>query len=110
MISAKTYHRLLFTNGEYIRNKWVNGFSKLTLSNTINDVNEISLVNRILKVEEINESLNEILKHLGIRPENLRGRLNTSNHAKYQGYYTYKTKKIIEMQFASDIDYGKYMF
>ena len=110
VISATTYHRLLFINGGYIRNSWVEGFSKLTLSNTINDINGISLVNRILKVEELRGSLNETLKYLGIPSKNLKNYLNTSNHTNYQNYYTSITKKVIEKQFASDIDCGKYKF
>jgi len=110
VISATTYHRLAYLNGDYIYNSWVKGFSKLTLSNTINDANGISLVNRILKVEEIRGSLTELLNSLGIYSKNLQSHLNNSNHSNYHDYYTSKTKEVIEKQFAADIYYGKYEF
>ncbi len=107
---GKTHHRLLNANGELIRNVWVDGFSKLTLSNTINDINGKSLVNKILRVEDIDNELEQVLSDLGINIPGELIRLNTTIRKDYHYYYDTSTKKIIEEQFISDIEYGKYSF
>ncbi len=110
ILMAKTYHRLLYLNGTYLQNKWVDGLSKLSLANTINDIDGKSLVNRVLKVENIDTELYDTLQALGILIEPNQKRINTSEHMNYQDYYDPQTKKIVGDQFISDIEYGKYTF
>jgi len=108
--NAKTYHRLSFFNGELIVNKWVDGFSKLTLSNTIHGVEGQSLVNRVLKVEELDNELYATLNDLGIKIAQRQDHINKTVHTHYRNYFNDQTKKMIEVQFISDINYGKYKF
>lgn len=110
ILTGKTYHRLLFRDGIYLKNVWVDGFSKLTLANTVNDINGDSLVNRIVKVEEMETEIPLILTELCISSSLQLDRSNDSEHSAYQAYYDSVTKKIIEEQFISDIEFGKYRF
>jgi len=108
--TGKSYHRLLYRDGSFIQNVWVDGFSKLTLANTINDIHGRSLVNRILKVEEIDTMLPLILSELGIPYMTGNHHLNHSEHMAYREYYDSLTRKIIGEQFISDIESGNYRF
>jgi len=108
--TAKTYHRLLLSDGSYITNVWVDGFSKLTLANTILGSDGKSLVNKIIKVEELGTNLSPLLKQIGIESGFRMEPLNTTSHLDYRNYYDCQTKKIIEHQFISDIEFGKYSF
>lgn len=108
--NAKTYHRLLYRNGELLRNVWVSGFSKLSLANTINDTNDMSLAHRIVKVEELEIELSNVLSGLGIIIGGTGYPQNTTKHNHYREYYDLETKRIVEEAFWSDIEYGQYKF
>ena len=108
--TGMTYHRIRFIDGRFERNIWVNGFSKLTLANTINDTNGNPLVTRVFKTEELAESVIEIFRIIGITdvPEILK--INTSEPFNYRDYYSPETRKIVEEEFESDISFGHYKF
>ncbi len=107
---AKTHHRLIYLNGEFKKNIWVNGFSKITLANTINDIDGKSLVDEVLKVEDLDSTLPDTLKRLGFEPPPVNIHVNSSERTGYREYFDEVTRAIIEKEFASDIEFGKYNF
>lgn len=107
---GKSKHRLIYTKGVFQKNIWVDGFSKLTLANTINDIDNKSLANCILRIEDITESLPEVLNRLGVNRNINIARLNKSNHLNYRHYYTSYSEKKIRKEFISDIECGRYTF
>jgi hypothetical protein len=108
--NGKTHHRLVYINGERKTNIWVNGFSKLTLANAILDIDGNLLVDLILPVEQIGSLIHGVLDKIGI-DYNYNGIIiNQSEHLAYHKYYDEVSKKIIETEFASDIEFGKYKF
>ena len=109
--TGKTHHRYSIRNGKVITNTWVNGFSKLTLDNAIFGKDGKSVVNEIIKVEDIEHSLELVLKKINIPMPKTLPDMNTSERGKdYRYYYNSASKKIIEEEFAYDIDKGKYKF
>ena len=110
IMEGRTHHRVRFHDGAFQRNIWVRGFSKLTLANTISDTNGESLVNRIVRVEDLEDQLPGILSSLGIAYRGTAGKLNTSARGKYRRYYNSRTMRRIAEEFESDLEYGKYEF
>nr|NQU92388.1 hypothetical protein [Bacteroidota bacterium] len=110
VLSAKTYHRVLFSNETFQKNVWVDGFSKLTLANTVNDHNGNSLANKVLKVESLDNTLSGTLQELGILITPKIVRMNTTGRIGYRAYFDDETRRIIEKEFISDIKFGHYTF
>ncbi|NCD40627.1 MAG: hypothetical protein EOL88_00895 [Bacteroidia bacterium] len=109
--TGKTYHRYAIRKGKVIINLWVKGFSKLTLNNAIIGKSGESIVNKIIKVEDFEHSLSDVLKSLDIPMPKTLPDLNRSERQKdYRYYYNSFSKKIIEDEFAYDIELGKYKF
>lgn len=111
ILKGHTYHRLKVENRALIKNVWTKGFSKLTLANTINDEKNKSLVNRIIKTEDLESGLNDVFNEIGLRekPDGLK-RLNSTTRKYYRSYYNDLTREKIEKEFVSDIKYGSYTF
>lgn len=111
ILNGSTYHRITLINGKIIKSQWVKGFSKLTLNNTINDINGRSIVNKIIKAEEIDNELPPLMEKLvGIQIASPLVKTNPSIDFNYRDFYDNETRKIIEKWFQSDIQYGKYKF
>jgi hypothetical protein len=105
----KSWHNLLYRNGRFYRNLWTNDFYFLTLNNFILDDNGISLVDAIIKVEELEKGLTKIFNKIGI-PFKKIARLNATDHKHYRFYYSEETKKVVETEFKYDIEKGEYEF
>ncbi len=108
--NGKLEHHLVMSDGELHKNVWLNGFSRINLEKTAYDYNGKNIVNNILKVEEIGKTLPDLFKMLGIYKQYTFKKINDSNHKNYRYYYNSMTKRIIEKEFESDIEYGKYLF
>ena len=67
------------------------------------------LVDRIGKIENLQEDFNQISDEIGIPRVEL-PRLNTSKHRDYRSYHTDKTIQIIADLYARDIQHFKYKF
>lgn len=105
----KSWHGLLYKNGEFHKNLWTNDFSFFTLSNFILDENGNSLVDYIVKVEDMKRELNVVFDKISIPLKRIRKR-NKSKHKHYRHYYSEEAKKIIEKEFQYDIKIGGYEF
>jgi hypothetical protein len=109
-IKKVTFHtHLSFFNGEYIINSFVKGFYKHSILNYAFDENKKCIVDRVIKVENLQSEFNEICKILNIPKVEIKT-LNRTNHKHYRDYYNSETKSIIEKDFAYDIEIGKYTF
>ena len=105
----KSFHFLLYKDGEFHKNIWTNDFSFFTLNNFILDENGNSLVDYIVKVENLEKELKIAFDKIGI-PFRWMRRRNKSKHKDYKLYYSPGTKKIIEREFQYDIEIGEYEF
>lgn len=105
----KSWHGLLYKGGEFHENIWTNDFSFFTLNNFILDENGDSLVDYIVKVENLRKELKVVFNKIGIPFIWIR-KLNKSKHKDYKLYYSPETKKIIEREFQYDIEIGEYEF
>lgn len=105
----KSWHRLYSKDGKYHEKLWTNDFSFLTLNNFILDENGNSLVDFIVKMEDIENGLKIAFDKIGIPFEEI-GTYNKSEHKHYRSYYTEETKKVIEKEFQYDIKIGEYEF
>jgi len=106
---VKSWHYYAFQNGQYLEKVWTNDFSFYTIGNFIQDEEGNILVNEIIKVEELNCKMSKIFKKIGINEADIPS-LNRTEHVNYRHYYTKETMKIIEDQFKTDIEIGKYLF
>lgn len=75
----------------------------------ISNENQVMLMDKIIKYENIGEELKSILRSLEIFRE-IEIHLNKTEHTNYRDYYTSETKKIIKTRFEKDLDYFKYTF
>jgi hypothetical protein len=105
----KSFHFLLYKNGQFHKNIWTNDFSYFTLNNFTFDENGDSLVDYIVKVENLKKDLKIAFDKIGIPIRWIR-KLNKSRHKHYKRYYSPETKKIIEKEFQFDIEIGEYEF
>jgi hypothetical protein len=105
----KSHHALLYKDGKFHENIWTNDFSFFTLNNFILDENGSSLVDYIVKVENLKKDLKIAFDEIGIPFRWIRKR-NKSKHKHYKQYYSSETKKIIEKEFQYDIEIGEYEF
>jgi len=105
----KSFHFLLYKNGKFHKNIWTNDFSFFTLNNFILDENGDSLVDYIVKVENLKKELKIAFDKIGIPFRWIRKR-NKSKHQHYKQYYSQESKKIIEQEFQYDIEIGEYEF
>jgi hypothetical protein len=75
----------------------------------ISDGDENILMDKILRYENFEDEVRELLLSFGI--SQIRDlHLNKSNHVDYKIYYTDQTRNIIANRFEKDIDYFKYTF
>jgi len=65
-------------------------------------------VDEIGRFETFSEDFNKIMEKLGVHAT--LPKLNNSKHKPYQGYYDTYTKKLVEKNFAEDIDLFQYTF
>lgn len=105
----KSWHSLYIDEGTIKRNIWKNDLSMLRLSTFIMDEDQNSLVNSIIKVENLDSDLKEIFNKIGIKYRGIK-KTNRSKHDEYINYYNSEMKKIIEKEFEFDIFIGKYSF
>ena len=110
ILNGHIRHILLYKNGVFLHDVWKKGFSRLSLATMINDIDGRNLVNEIIKVENLKNSLLKVFKHLGLNEIGSIHKINYSFHKSYRDYYNVETKKIIETEFASDIEFGRYTF
>ena len=66
-------------------------------------------VNKIFKLENINNDINEITNRTNINPEKFY-KMNTSTHDNYKEYYDAETKKIVEQFCKEDLNFFNYEF
>jgi hypothetical protein len=105
----KSWHKLLYKNGEYLSNQWTADFSFYTLNNFILDETGGILVDYVIKVEDMEHGLKEVFDRLDI-PHREIVRINQSQHKHYRSYYTEKTRRLVEKEFRYDILVGEYEF
>lgn len=73
--------------------------------------NDIFVVDRIYRFEELDASLADIYNRLGIVDANpLPHTKKTNRERDYRQYYTAETRAIIEQRFASELEYFDYQF
>lgn len=108
---AKSWHMYKIHNNELRKGIWTNDFSLYTLDNYTKDYDNNNLINKVLKVENIDEGIQEVFEHLGINNDHFVKKTNASTREKnYRQYYSEASKKRIEKEFISDIEFGKYIF
>jgi hypothetical protein len=110
ILNGKLEHHLVLDDGQLKKDVWLNGFSRLNLEKTACDFDGNVIVNKILKVEEIDKTLIDLFKFLGIYKNFYPMKINDSKHENYRSYYNTHTMKKIEKEFAFDIEFGKYKF
>ena len=74
------------------------------------DNNGNMLVNKIIKLEEINTELPKILNKLNINHNKIIKKINTTNHKNYRQYYDEECIKIVQKYMSNDIEIGNYEF
>lgn len=97
----------LMSFDEYIRKKYV--FEWYSLANFVLDENNQSLVDRIIKVEDIDKGIQEVFKNIGLPITDV-PKLNITNHGNYRPYYDEETKNRVAKIFWYDIQVGGYEF
>ena len=105
----KSWHALLYKDGEYHKNLWTNNFSFFTLNNFILDEKGETMVDCVIKTEDIENGIKTVFDKIGIPFKRIR-KLNKSKHNPYRQYYSEETKKLIEEEFQYDIKIGGYEF
>jgi hypothetical protein len=105
----KSWHFLLHKDGEFHKNVWTNDFSFFTLNNFILDEKGETLLDCVIRMEDIAIEMKTVFDKIGIPFKRIR-RLNKSKHKPYQHYYSAETRKIIEEEFQYDIKTGAYRF
>ncbi len=110
IMNGMSFHRLRVVDKKIQKGGWTEDFSKFNLANTVNDVDGRCLVNRIIKTENLEPELAEIMDLLGLGSHGFPGRLNGSERGEYRSYYNDVTRRKIELEFASDIQFGSYEF
>ena len=103
-------HHLLIENGKYYKKKKKKGFRRISLKETAFDISNKMIVKKVLKIENINQTLPSIFKMLGINSNFRLLKINSSKHENYRKYYSSETKKRVEKDFEVDIEVGKYLF
>jgi len=107
--TGKSRHRFFHKDGEKFYYKWADDFSRITLNNFILDNNSRSLVDFIIKYENLENDFMEVCERLRIPPTSL-ATLEETVHDDYRSYYNDVTRIIIEKQFHYDIQVGEYVF
>ncbi len=105
----KSFSFLYFKDGEYFRNKWTNDLLFLTLGYFILDENGHSLVDEIVRLEDIDHCMKSLFNGLKLPYKRIK-KTNRSVHGHYRSYYTEETRKLVEEQFTYDIEMGNYRF
>ncbi len=87
-------------------------YGAYSIKNYIFDEDETLLVDEVIKLEEINQRLPALLKHIGIPDaENLSiPFVNRRSLKKYADYYTTSTDKLIQEKYDYDIQQYQYTF
>lgn len=93
---------------------WVKAFcekgpNRFTIINFCYDKDECCLVDHILKIEDIDKTLPDILSKVGINISTI-PRRNKTEHQPYWEYYDDETRMITEEFFKEDIRIGNYKF
>jgi hypothetical protein len=90
---------------------WIerNDFYFWRLERFILDEKGHSLVDLIIKVEELEKGLNHFFDHVHLPRVNV-PHINTTRHRNYKGYYTTSTEMKIEKLFKFEIEMGEYKF
>lgn len=78
--------------------------------NFVCNKNGDSLINKIIKLENINNELPLLLKSLNINLKIDIPKLNSTQRSDYRNYYNDDTINLIKQYFHSDIEFGKYTF
>lgn len=68
------------------------------------------LIEHILPIETISESLPPIMLERGLSLQDDIPKINQTKHDNYRQYYTEKEKRIVQSIFEADFEYGKYTF
>jgi len=91
--------------------KWINSnnFWYWSLERFIEDENGDSLVDKIIKVENLKDEMSEISKFLGLNLKDVI-HINTSNHKKYHNYYDKQTADRVSELFEFEIEIGNYTY
>jgi hypothetical protein len=106
----KTYHNLIFNqDGTIDKNIMRRDFSELTLEKYIKDPWGNIIVSKVVKTEEMNTGMKEVLKMIGL-PNAILEKRNVTKHKHNTEYYSKEAKEIIEKEFNFDIEFGEYSF
>jgi hypothetical protein len=106
----KTYHNLIFNqDGTIDKHIMRRDFSALTLEKYIKDPWGNIIVSKVVKTEELNTGMKEVLKMIGL-PNAIVEKRNVTKHKLYTEYYSKEAKEIIEKEFNFDIEFGEYSF
>jgi len=73
------------------------------------DENGHSLVDLIIKVEDLETGLNQFFVEVGLPPLTI-SHINKTRHDNYRKYYTAETREKVARVFEYDIEVGKYTF
>lgn len=93
---------------DFKQKKFLPDLSAYTYSYYVQDSEKNSLVDFVVRVENLEEDLDIVSSKLGFSLTCLK--VNATHHRHYQEYYDSESIEIVKKVFSSDIHYGKYSF
>ena len=89
--------------------RWMR-YGTYSLPSYAGDENGRLLVNRVIKLEEIDRDLPQVLEEIGLPPAPTIPHVNARKHRDYREYYDSATRSLIETRYAFEIERYGYSF